>query len=336
MSLTTTPLGTTGMELTRAGFGAWAIGGGDWSFAWGPQDDDASVAAIHHAVERGVNWIDTAAVYGLGHSEEVVGRALRELPAAERPYVFTKCGLVWDAADRTVRAAARDGAGERARGGRGLAAPPGRGSHRPLPGALARRGRHAARRVLADHGRPPRGGQGPRDRAVQPRRRPARPRPRRSATSTRCSRRSPRSTASAADGAGLVRRQRDRGDRLLADAVRAAHRSVLRRAGRGAALRRLAPDRPGLHDPARPEPRAGRCARPVAARHDVSVAAVAVAWTLAWPGVTGAIVGARSPRQVDGWVAAADLVLTDADLDEIAAAIASTGAGQGPVRPERG
>ena len=78
--LPTAQLGRTGMQLTRAGFGAWAIGGGDWAFAWGNQDDAASIAAIRHAVESGVNWIDTAAVYGLGHSEEVVAAALADLP----------------------------------------------------------------------------------------------------------------------------------------------------------------------------------------------------------------------------------------------------------------
>src|SRR5215469_1347420 len=71
-------LGISGLEITTVGFGAWAIGGGGWSFGWGPQDDKASLAAMRHAIERGVNWIDTAAVYGLGHSEEVVGRLLRE------------------------------------------------------------------------------------------------------------------------------------------------------------------------------------------------------------------------------------------------------------------
>src|SRR5882757_7627529 len=89
-------LGTTDLELTTVGFGAWAIGGGGWAYSWGPQDDAQSVAAIHHAVSRGVNWIDTAAIYGLGRSERVVGRALRELPASERPFVFTKGGLVAD------------------------------------------------------------------------------------------------------------------------------------------------------------------------------------------------------------------------------------------------
>src|SRR5215218_4559968 len=98
-ALPTRRLGSAGPEITRVGFGAWAIGGGGWAFGWGPQDDEESVRTMRHAVERGVNWIDTAAVYGLGHSEEVVGRLLRDLPAGERPLVFTKCGLAWDESD---------------------------------------------------------------------------------------------------------------------------------------------------------------------------------------------------------------------------------------------
>jgi aryl-alcohol dehydrogenase-like predicted oxidoreductase len=86
------PLGETGLEITRIGFGAWAIGGGNWEFGWGPQDDDASIAAIHHALELGVNWIDTAAVYGFGRSERIIGRALKGM--RERPFVFTKCSLL--------------------------------------------------------------------------------------------------------------------------------------------------------------------------------------------------------------------------------------------------
>ncbi len=88
-------LGNSTLKLTRIGLGAWAIGG-EWRFGWGPQDDAASIATIRRAIERGLNWIDTAAIYGLGHSEEVVGRALQDVPRAERPYVFTKCSLVWD------------------------------------------------------------------------------------------------------------------------------------------------------------------------------------------------------------------------------------------------
>jgi aryl-alcohol dehydrogenase-like predicted oxidoreductase len=87
-------LGRTDLNLTPLGFGAWAIGGGDWAFGWGSQDDRDSIAAIREAVELGINWIDTAAVYGLGRSEEVVARALEGV--SPRPYVFTKCGRVWN------------------------------------------------------------------------------------------------------------------------------------------------------------------------------------------------------------------------------------------------
>jgi aryl-alcohol dehydrogenase-like predicted oxidoreductase len=88
-------LGNSTLELTRIGLGAWASGG-EWQFGWGPQNDAESMATIRRAIDRGINWIDTAPVYGLGHSEEVVGRALAGLSAANRPYVFTKCSLIWD------------------------------------------------------------------------------------------------------------------------------------------------------------------------------------------------------------------------------------------------
>lgn len=88
-------LGNSDLDITRIGFGAWAIGG-EWMFGWGPQDDQESIATIRRAIDRGINWIDTAAAYGLGHSEAVIGRALRDVPQSERPYVFTKCTLVWD------------------------------------------------------------------------------------------------------------------------------------------------------------------------------------------------------------------------------------------------
>jgi aryl-alcohol dehydrogenase-like predicted oxidoreductase len=92
----TRKLGNSDLYITPVGYGAWAVGGSGWQFAWGSQDDNDSVAAIHRALELGVNWIDTAAVYGLGHSEEVVARALKSW-SGPRPYVFTKCGLRWDA-----------------------------------------------------------------------------------------------------------------------------------------------------------------------------------------------------------------------------------------------
>ena len=90
----TRQLGNSDLYITPIGFGAWAIGGSGWEFAWGAQDDRDSVAAIREALDKGINWIDTAAVYGLGHSEEVVARALEGM--GNRPYVFTKCSMVWD------------------------------------------------------------------------------------------------------------------------------------------------------------------------------------------------------------------------------------------------
>src|SRR5919204_6005462 len=106
--LRTAQLGGTGLEITRIGFGAWAIGGGGWEFGWGAQDDDDSVAAIHHALELGVNWIDTAAAYGFGHSEEIVGRALTDLRENERPYVFTKASLIEGPGRRVINNLKRD------------------------------------------------------------------------------------------------------------------------------------------------------------------------------------------------------------------------------------
>jgi aryl-alcohol dehydrogenase-like predicted oxidoreductase len=93
-------LGKSDLQLTSIGFGAWAIGGGNWEFAWGPQDDTESISAIHRALELGINWIDTAAVYGLGHSEEIVGEALKRWSGA-KPLVFTKCSMRWHE-DRSI------------------------------------------------------------------------------------------------------------------------------------------------------------------------------------------------------------------------------------------
>lgn len=104
--MTTTQLGSTGMEISRIGFGAWAIGGGKWEYGWGPQDDEESEAAIGRALELGVNWIDTAAAYGFGRSEEVVGRALRGV--ADRPLVFTKTSLVDGGGGKVVNCLKRD------------------------------------------------------------------------------------------------------------------------------------------------------------------------------------------------------------------------------------
>jgi aryl-alcohol dehydrogenase-like predicted oxidoreductase len=98
-SIALRPLGNSDLALTPIGFGAWAIGGGNWEFAWGPQNDNESIAAIHRALDMGVNWIDTAAIYGLGHSEEVVGRAVKS--SSHKPYIFTKCSMRWNP-DRSI------------------------------------------------------------------------------------------------------------------------------------------------------------------------------------------------------------------------------------------
>jgi aryl-alcohol dehydrogenase-like predicted oxidoreductase len=107
IEMQTRKLGNSDLNITSVGFGAWAVGGSGWQFAWGSQDDNDSIAAIHRALELGVNWIDTAAVYGLGHSEEVVARALKDWRGS-RPYTFTKCSLRWDASGQPQKVHSAD------------------------------------------------------------------------------------------------------------------------------------------------------------------------------------------------------------------------------------
>lgn len=348
--LPTKRLGTTNLEITRVGFGAWAIGGGGWRYAWGAQDDAESITAIRYAVESGINWIDTAAVYGLGHSEEVIGAALAEIPDSDRPYVFTKCGLVWDP-DRPE-------------------APPKRimepsSVRREVEGSLRRLGVDRIDlyqvhwpdtgrslewneadggmgstvqvtpiedywQVLSDlrtEGKVNAIGLSNHDVAliaaaekvahvdsIQP-------------GFSAINRSTTAEIAWAAQhGTGVIvyspmqsglltgNFSRQRAADLPADDWRTANPDFTTNLDRNLAL--------------------AEALRPVAERHAVPVASVAVAWTLAWPGVTGAIVGARRPEQVDGWLPAASLDLTGADLDEIATAIEQTGAGHGPIRPQ--
>jgi aryl-alcohol dehydrogenase-like predicted oxidoreductase len=332
-ALPTTTLGKTGMEITRLGFGAWAIGGGGWAFAWGDQDDDASMAAMRYALERGVNWIDTAAVYGLGHSEELVGRLLRELPAADRPYVFTKCGLVWDEQNRRAQA-------------RRVGDPA--SIRREVDSSLARLG---VERIdlyqvhwPAEDGTPievywqtmldlKREGKvravglsnhkaeqleraerlGHLD-TLQP---PFSPIRRDAATAEL-------PWCLAHDTGVIVYSPMQSG--LLTGTFTAARAAALSPDDwrsrspefQGTALQRNL----ALAD----------ALRPIAAKHRTTVGAIAIAWTLAASGVTGAIVGARSPEQVDGWIDAAHVELDAADLDEVSHAIERTRAGTGPVR----
>ena len=334
--LPTTRLGRTGMLLTRVGFGAWAIGGGDWAFAWGNQDDAASIAAIRHAVESGINWIDTAAVYGLGHSEEVVAAALADLPEADRPYVFTKGGLVWDPADRSA-APRRAGAPASLRAEVEASLRRLRVEridlyqmHWPAEDGtpveeywqvftdLKREGKIRAA-GLSNHNilQLEEAEQVGAVDAIQP----------------------PFSLIhrDAADDVLLWAHEHEAGaivyspmaSGLLTGSFTAERAARLQpgdwRAGH-----------PDFTEPALSSNLAlADAQRPVAERHGVTPAAVAVAWTLAFPGVTGAIVGARSPEQVDGWLPAATLELKDDDLSDIAAAIHATGAGTGPASPVR-
>ena len=332
--LPTRALGRSGLEITTVGFGAWAIGGGGWAFGWGPQDDEASLGAMRRAVERGVNWVDTAAVYGLGHSEEVVGRLLRGLPAAERPFVFTKCGLVWDErnrmaqARRVLRPQSIRAECEVSLRRLGVERIDLYQFHWPDETGTPIEDSWAAMARLVDEGKVRAVGVSnfgvdllERCEAV---RHVESLQPPFSLVRRRAAERE--IPWCAAHGTGMIGYSPMQSG-LLTDSFDAAR------------VERLAPDDWRRRSPEFQPPNLGRnlslrdALRPIAARHGVSVSAVAVAWTLSWKGVTGAIVGARSPEQVDGWVAAASLELDGPDLDQIAAAVAASGAGSGPARP---
>ncbi|MGY2093517.1 aldo/keto reductase [Nocardia gipuzkoensis] len=352
MSLPVRPLGRTGMHITTVGFGAWAISGPDWRYGWGAQDDTESIAAIRHAVEYGVNWIDTAAVYGLGHSEELVAKALAGIPDADIPYVFTKTGLVWDPDNRR--------------------APPSRNMapavvRREVEGSLRRLGVERIDLLQVhwpaeDHG-PLAGG---------------------AETAIDASARTPGTPleeywqvmADLQDegkvrAIGLSNHDTSRLDRaeVIAhvDSLQPPFSAINRTAADEIAWARsretgvicYSPMQSGLltgtfsrervqtlpeNDWRRGHPdfttnldrnvALAAALRPIAQRHGSTVGAVAVAWTLHWPGMTGAIVGARNAAQVDGWLPAASLQLDQSDLGGIAGAIAATQAGEGPVRSD--
>jgi hypothetical protein len=166
MTLPTHARGRSGLQITRLGFGSWAAGGGGWAFGWGPQDDGASLGTMRHALDLGVNWIDTAAVYGLGHSEEVVGRLLREIPDAQRPYIFTKCGLMWKQRSH-ARTAANPGPRFDSPRVRGVASAARDRAHRPLSVSLAGRERHAYRGLMGRDAEAGAGRKSPRNRRVE-------------------------------------------------------------------------------------------------------------------------------------------------------------------------
>jgi len=321
------------MRITRVGFGSWAVGG-DWAVGWGNQSDRDSIAAIRHAVAHGVNWIDTAAVYGLGHSESVVGAALAGIPRSERPYVFTKCGLIGDpdnphappkqiGAPSSIRqeveaSLSRLGV-ERvdlyqmhwpAEDGTTLAAY----WHTLLD--LKREGKvravglsnHTVEQLRAaeaighvDTLQPPFSAIKRQVAAVE---------------LPWCAQNGTGVIVYSPMQAGLLsgRFSKQRADSMPSNDWRSRNPEF-----NGDALARNLT--------------VAEAMRPVADRYGTTVAAVAVAWTLAWPGVTGAIVGARNPNQVTGWLAAARLRLTPKDMAEIGAKIEQSGAGTGPSRP---
>ncbi|MBI4421704.1 MAG: aldo/keto reductase [Gemmatimonadetes bacterium] len=310
------------------------MGGGGWAYGWGPQNDAESLAAMRHAIESGINWIDTAPAYGLGRSEEVVGRLLRELPPADRPLVFTKCGLVWGDRDRMAEP-------------RRVLRP--ESIRRECETSLRRLG--VERIDLYQFHWPDDTGTDVEDSWAEMSRLVGEGKVRAAGVSnfdvrllSRCE--AQRHVDALQPPFSLIRRQAGAAeipwcaqagtgvivyspmqsglltDRFTADRVAALPADDWRRRGiefqQPNLSRNLA-----LRD----------ALKPIAERHDTTVSAVAIAWTLAWPGVTGAIVGARSPAQVDGWIGAARLKLTAADLGEIADAITRTGAGTGPAHP---
>lgn len=328
-------LGTTGLQITTVGYGTWAVGGGGWSFGWGPQDDDASVKAIAHAVSLGVNWIDTAAIYGLGHSEEVVARAVASIPASERPLIFTKCGLEADTA-KPFEPAIRNLRPEFIR--------------RECEASLRRLG---VERIdlyqfhwpdemdtpvedswgemarLADEGKV--GAMGVSNFSVE--------------LLKRCEKvrhvdslQPPFSMIHRASGSTVIPWAAAHGTGVIVYSPMTS--GILTDTFSRARVEAMAEDdwRKRSSDFNEPALSANVALRdtlvPIAKRHGVTVAAVAVAWTLTWPGVSGAIVGARRPEQVDGWLPAGSLTLTAADLDEISAAIERLGVGDEPARPK--
>ena len=334
-ALPTRQLGRSDLHLSTVGFGAWAIGGGGWAFGWGPQDDSASIASIRHALERGVNWIDTAAVYGLGHSEEVVRRALEEIPAADRPYLFTKCGMVWDERNpeaqprQVLQPASIRAECEASLRRLGVERIDLYQFHWPDQTGTPVEESWRTMAALVDEGKVAAIGVSNFDVALL----------------ERCE--AVRHVDSLQPPFSLIRRQAAESEIPWC----ASHRTgvigysplqsgILTESFSLARVQSLPPDDWRRRSSEFKPPRVTRnlalrdALQPVARRHGTTVSAVAIAWTLAWPGVTGAIVGARSPAQVDGWIGAAALEFSLDDLDDIAKAIGRTGAGAGPALPK--
>jgi aryl-alcohol dehydrogenase-like predicted oxidoreductase len=328
----TTPLGHTDLEITRVGLGAWAIGGAGWQGGWGAQDDKESIETIRRAVDLGINWVDTAPAYGLGHAEVVVGEAVRSLPEGERPLVFTKCGLVWEPGGTTV-------------------------SNVLAPASIRKECEDSLRRLgtdtidllqihwpsddgtpieeswttlaeLVDEGKvrylgvsnftvdlleaceairhvdtcQPELNLLTRDNAAD--------------ILPWCQAHGTGVIVYSPMRSGLLsgRMTRERAVSLPDDDWRSDHPDF-----QGEGLQKNLAVVDGL--------------RAIAEELGCTLPELAVAWTLAWPAVDGAIVGARRPDQLDDWVGAGSVELDAGRLDEIAALLEETGAGSGPTRP---
>jgi aryl-alcohol dehydrogenase-like predicted oxidoreductase len=312
--LRTTQLGATGLEITRVGFGAWAIGGGGWEFGWGPQEDADSMAAIHRALEIGVNWIDTAAAYGFGHSEQVVGRALEGL--AERPYVFTKASLVEGPGRRVVHNLKRDSIlreAEASLGRLGVDAIDLYQIHWPIPEEDIEEG-WSAFAELKQEGLVRHIGvsnfnaeQLRRIQSIAP-------------------------VETLQPQYSLIDRDAEKELLTLAEhegigvIVYSPMASGLLTGGMTRdRIARLPDDDWRKSDPRFREPQLSRNLalverlKTVAARHDTTPGAIAIAWTLLNPGVNGAIAGFRRADQVDPILTAASIELAGDDIDEIEA-----------------
>jgi aryl-alcohol dehydrogenase-like predicted oxidoreductase len=311
--LATTTLGGTGMEITRVGFGAWAIGGGGWEFGWGPQEDEESIAAITHAIEQGINWIDTAAAYGFGRSEEVVGKAISGL--SRKPYVFTKCSLLEGPGRKVVHSLKRDDIFREAEASLvrlGVDAIDLYQIHWPNPADQIEEG-WSALAELKERGLVRHIGVSNFD----------------ASQLLTISRIAPVETVQ--PPYSLV--DRDAENSVLPYAEQAGVGVIVYSPmGSGLLTGSMTRDRianmPGddwrKHDERFNEPQLTRYLQlvnriaKVAERYGTTPGAVAIAWTLRNPAVDGAIVGFRNPAQVDPLLPAASLELTDEDLAEIA------------------
>jgi aryl-alcohol dehydrogenase-like predicted oxidoreductase len=311
-SLKTTQLGQTGLEITRVGFGAWAIGGGGWEFGWGPQDDEDSIDAIHHAIEHGINWIDTAAAYGFGHSEQIVGRALEGVAA--RPLVFTKCSLLEGPGRTVVHSLSRDSILREADASLarlGIDAIDLYQIHWPIPDEEIEEGWRALAE-LRDEGLVRHIGVSNFDvdqlRRIQQIAPVETLQPQYSLIEREAE--AELLPVAARDGIGTIVYS-PMGSGLLTGRMTRER------------IENLADDDWRKRDARFNEPQLSRnltlVARleAVADRHDTTPGAVAVAWTLRHPAVDGAIVGFRRSDQVDPILPAANLELTEQDIAEI-------------------